>query len=637
MPQPGEINPEKTGEIPGGTTGLEETALLNSSLGNLFLKKSECEKAAGYFKKAIEVYTNLEKLFPENKLNPDQLREKLLLLANKKAENKNNYLIACYTKGIIEMKQGLWEKAVNSFAGLLPERPMDDQVYHNIAICFKELGDGDLAIYYFNKVLAINTGDSESLRELGEVYTKLKKDDIKAIEYFEKYLPKQQNNAYIHNMLGYLYQKTGNNARAIDFFNKALQLAPSFQVALSNLLFFSLKIPGYSQEKIYNLTREYVSGFLKTLNIKPEEIYVHQKGNRDKKLKIGFLSGDFYDHVIMRFIGPVLENYNKNAFSVTCYAFAEKTDLLTDYCRSWVDSFKETNKLTFKELARQINDDKIDILVDLSGHTSRSKLFAMAYKPAPIQVSYLGYANTTGLETVDYFFTSKFLNNTDDERFFSEKLFFQDWAYRCLKNYHKLPDVGPLPAIKNGYITFGSFNNLSKLNDRVIATWSEILQKVPRSRLLICRKEASEKILLPQFEKHGITKDRVIFENKFSYEQYNRVDIHLDTFPYCGVTVVFDSLYMGVPVITLYGETFQGREAANINHTLGLGNLAAGDEKEYKATAVSLAGNTEELSKLKSSLRKRVLDSPFSDYRDFTRRIENAFIKMWQDYCRETC
>jgi protein O-GlcNAc transferase len=512
------------------------------------------------------------------------------------------------------------------------EEPQDYLVYHNLALSFKAMDQYDSAIEYFEKSLSLNNGNIAAFIETGDIFFYHKKDEIKAISYFEKYLQFNDKNPLICDRLGYLHQLTGNSGKAVDYFKKAVELAPGLQAAVDNLLFYSLKLPGLSQEDIYNLTKNTVEKFQKGSGFKQREIYIRQKRPRNKKINIGYISGDFHDHVTMRFIGPILENYDKERFRVTCYSYSAHNDQMTGYFKTLTDRFVDTNNLSDRETARLIYEDQTDILVDLSGHTTRTRLYTMMYKPAPVQVTYLGYPNTTGLETVDYFLTNSILSQPAEQPFFSEKLLFIEWPYCCFRYYFGIPDVKELPALKNGYITLGVFNALSKVNDSAIRLWSEILLRLPGAKLLVCRKEAREEILYPKFAAFGINRNRVLFINDFSYDRYNEVDIQLDTFPYTGATVAFDSVFMGVPLVTLYGHTFQGRVAANINYHLGLEHLVAKNEKEYIEKAVFLAKDIPQLIRLRDSLREKISGSPFCDYREFTRALEKAFIQMWNNY-----
>lgn len=273
---------------------------------------------------------------------------------------------------------------------------------------------------------------------------------------------------------------------------------------------------------------------------------------------------------------------------------------------------------------------KIDILVDLSGHTAKSRVFTTLYKPAPIQVSYLGFPNTTGIDEIDYFLSNKNLNTIDEENNFSEKLYFLDSCYRCFKpDKEIIPNLGELPMKQNKYITFGVFNDLSKINESVYQTWSEILKKVKDSKLFICRNTIIEKNIYEKFEKYGIGKSRLILDKEFDLSKYNNIDIHLDTFPYCGVTVIFDSLIMGVPTLTINGKCFASREASNINKYLGLNDFIASNRDEYVNKAIFLSNQTNLLDKLRRELRNNFYQSDFANYDKFTKELERFYKEIF--------
>jgi protein O-GlcNAc transferase len=610
--------------------GLDEVLKVNTAQGESYLNKGEPDKAERYLNDAIENCSKIINIFAKKfEIDTQEFKDKLIFFAGKVNDLKNKIYGAYFQQGILHMKSDNWENSINAFKKVLFHKPNDYLIYNNLALCFKGMGDYDQSLNFFYKSVELNN-HIDAIKEIADIYAFHKENYLKAIEFYEKYTGLNNKNAHIYERLAYTYQITGNIEKAVGYFKKAVDLNPSL---LTYFLFYNLKVPEYTQENIFKLTKEYVNKYLDSIHFSPNETYVHQKGVRDKKLHIAYISGDFNNHAVSRYILPVLENHDKTKFTISCYTFSGHSDWITNRFKSLSDNFKDTNNLSNKEVAKLIYEDKIDILIDLSGHTPRSRVIALAYKPAPVQVSYLGYPNTTGLEAIDYFLTNNILSKMEDNQYFSEKLYFLNSVYCCFKYYFDLPKIAPSPVIKNGYITFGVYNGLSKINQVSIQVWSELLHKVPGSKLLISRKEAREDILLPKFEMHGISRNRLIFDNSFSFEKFNDIDIHLDTFPYTGSTVGFDSIFMGVPLITLYGNKFQGRVGSHINYTLGLPQLIAKDEKDYIEKAVSLANNIDELLSIKANLRNKINNSPFCDYKGFTEVIEAAYLQMWENFC----
>jgi len=375
--------------------------------------------------------------------------------------------------------------------------------------------------------------------------------------------------------------------------------------------------------------------YLKDINFTEDKKIKHKnRATKNKKIHIAYLSADFYHHAVMYFIKPILANHNRQKFTVTCYSNSHNSDSITDQVKSQVDNFKDIKDLSDEEVARMMNKDKVDVLIDLGGHSGHSRIMVLAYKPAPVQITYVGFPNTTCLSEVDYFMTNNIMNKPEDQEFFSEKLLLHDWPYRCFEDLDKnLPDIEPLPVLTNGYITFGSFNDLSKLSSRLLKTWAEILKQMPSSKLYICREPMIKETLYSKLEEFGISRDRLILDGKYIRSNYNKVDLALDTFPYSGVTTVLNSLNMGVPSVVFYDNTFQGREAANINHHLGLNELIAYNEEEYIKIAVNLANNVAKLTEYRNTLRERLKNSPFCDYKGFTRTIEDIYTKLWDEWC----
>ncbi len=340
---------------------------------------------------------------------------------------------------------------------------------------------------------------------------------------------------------------------------------------------------------------------------------------------------------------PFLSAHNHEDFEVTCYANVMQRDGVTERLKKYADRWRDIVGLPDEEVADLIRRDSIDILVELAGHTAHNRLLLFARKPAPIQVSYLGYTNTTGLSTIDYCLTDIHVDPPGmTESFYTEKMVRVPDTVLCYRVPENSPEISDLPSLKSGHITFSSFNNLTKITPGVIVLWSRTLLAVPGSRLLMKAKffkdQHVEQEIRQTFEQHGISADRLELLSwttgfKEHLEIYHRVDIGLDPFPFNGGTTSFESLWMGIPVVTLAGNSFVSRmgvrQACNVN----LSHLIAQTPDEYVAIATRLAGDLDQLKQIRAGLRTGVLHSPLMDGPRLARALGKAYRDMWQSWC----
>ena len=291
-------------------------------------------------------------------------------------------------------------------------------------------------------------------------------------------------------------------------------------------------------------------------------------------------------------------------------------------------------------LAWAIRNDRIDILIDQTGHMARSRLGVFARKPAPLQILYPGYPNTTGMPAVDYCITDADRDPTGAEKFYTEQLMRVAGTSQCFRPAEGDPEVGAAAFVANGYITFGSLGKPSKITPGILNLWTRILQKMPDARLVLMDPTDGSfaQEILATFLEHGVVKERVEFVSRLPRRQYmeiyNRIDIVLDTFPYNGHTTTFDALWMGVPVLTLAGATHVAREGLAILETLGLSNLVCRSEEQYVAAAINLSRDTTSLGALRAQLRSLIKASAFTDYSRLARKMEDAYRDAWRQWCR---
>jgi predicted O-linked N-acetylglucosamine transferase (SPINDLY family) len=367
---------------------------------------------------------------------------------------------------------------------------------------------------------------------------------------------------------------------------------------------------------------------------------------KQRPLRIGYVSPDFKQHSVAHFIEPVLAAHDKSKFEVFCYSNNLMTDEVTQRIQSACAHWRVIADQSDEVVAKQIRDDGIDILVDLAGHTPQNRLLVFARKPAPVQATWIGYPNTTGLTTMDYRITDAFADPVgDSDRFHTEKLIRLPECFSCFEAPRESPQVCALPALATGHITFGSFNNPLKFTPAVIEQWLHILKRVPNSRLVLKYQGLDSAfmsaLLRAQFGAHGIAPQRLDILGKdvsqFDHmNRYNQIDIGLDPFPYNGTTTTCDALWMGVPVITLAGRSHVGRVGVSQLTNIGLPELIGHNEDDYVDIAVALANDLPRLAALRSGLRERLKASPLMDAPRLTRNLEAVYREMWKNHISNT-
>ena len=369
-------------------------------------------------------------------------------------------------------------------------------------------------------------------------------------------------------------------------------------------------------------------------DVKP---YPQAKPVLKKKLRIGYISPDFYEHVVMYFAEPLLWNYNPEKFAVFCYRKGKKDEKTAQLCNAPGTVWRDITKLEPAAAAKLIYDDKIDILVDLAGHTADNCLPVLAYKPAPLQISGIGYFSTTGLAAVDYFLTDVYVDPTGcNDACFTEKLLRLPHTHWCYAKKKEVPDCAEAPYKKNGYVTFCSFNTFAKITDPMLRLWWRILQAVPESRLVLKSKVFENfygiQVVSVRLGRLGFDLSRVLFRpaTRTYMQEYLEMDIALDTSPYVGGATTCEALFMGVPVVTLAGERHGSRFGYSMLKNIGLEECIARTEDEYVAKAVALANAGQRLNSLhEGRLREMMLASPLMDARSYMHDLEAAYAEMW--------
>jgi predicted O-linked N-acetylglucosamine transferase (SPINDLY family) len=351
------------------------------------------------------------------------------------------------------------------------------------------------------------------------------------------------------------------------------------------------------------------------------------------RLRIGYVSPDLRDHVVGRNVLPIFEQHDHHAFEIHAFSLAAKGDESSAPFRMACDHWHECAGLSDDAIAHLILKNKIDILIDLSLHMQGNRLGVFARKPAPVQATWAGYPGTTGLSSIDFRITDPYLDPPGEtDACYSERSIRLPHSFWCYRPSKKAPDVNPLPAIENGSITFGCLNNFSKINSYTLTIWSELLRTVRDSKLVVlCPSGSVRSEFSDSFETKGIDRQRLRFADRGDryFHHYHDIDICLDPLPYTGHTTTLDALWMGVPMVTLRGNTSVARGSVTALSNTNLVDLIARTSDQYASIAQNLAGDLNRLTSLRNELRNRLQSSPICDEAGFTRNLENAFREMW--------
>lgn len=613
-------------------------------LGNVLRDRSQRDEAAQCYRQAIavqpdhiEAHCNLGSILEQTKdytSAADCYRTALQLDPNRAELH--------YNLGNALQELGQLDEATRCYRRAIALRPDYAEAYNNLGnILGKNMENPEVfaeVCGYYRRAVALKPDYFEAHYNLA---TTLKEQGLlqDAINSCERALQIQPENVEAHSLLAGTLTDQGRLDEAIAHYRQTLKIDRDRTLARSNWFFALNYSSKHDAAAIYEEHRRW------------GELYAHtttpasynNTPDPDRRLRIGYVSPDFRNHSVAYFIESVLLHHDPAHFDITCYANAKRPDATTARLQKQVARWREIYGRSDKEVEDVIREDGIDILVDLAGHTAGNRLPIFAHKPAPIEVTYLGYPNTTGLSAMDYRITDAWTDPPGQEAFHTEELVRLSRGFLCYTPRPDAPAVTPLPVLQTGRITFGSFNALLKITPEAIGFWSEVMRLLPGSRLVLknrsLRDPATRRRYLSLFEANGIDPGRLemleIVQTALDHlALYNRIDIALDTFPYNGTTTTCEAMWMGVPVVTLEGDRHAGRVGVSLLNQVGLTDLIAKTPEEYAQIAVNLAKNTDKLANLRAGLRPRMAASPLCDGEGFTRDLEQAYREMWRKWCR---
>ncbi|HUB26666.1 MAG TPA: tetratricopeptide repeat protein [Tepidisphaeraceae bacterium] len=618
-------------------------------LGNALGRKGQVEEAIASYRQAINIRPNYVECLNNlgSALRMSGRTDEAIILLRRAAIIRPDFHVVLVNLGGALLIRGQLSEALAVLQRATEMRPDVPEAWNHLGNTLYARGDYPGAVAAHRRGIALRADWAEAHINLGNALRHADQFDA-AIESFALALKLQPNNTDGLNSLGNTFKDIARLDEAMDRYHRVVEISPHHIMSDSNYVFTMRFHPAYDDARILTEQRLWSQRQVTPLNL---TIAPHENDRAaSRRLRIGYISPTFRQHCQSLFTIPLLRNHDHQKFEIFCYADGGVLDPITNLLRSFADTWRPVAGMSDDALGELIRSDKIDILVDLTMHMAEGRPLLMAKKPAPVQVAWLAYPGTTGLEAMDYRFTDPYLDPPGArDGFYSEKsirLPDSFWCFDPVSSDRALyaqadprGEPGPLPALRNGYITFGSLNNFTKLNDGVLALWARTIKSVDQSRLLVLAPDGSaRRWLLERLSAGGVESGRVEFVNRQArrlyLRQYQRIDLCLDTLPANGHTTSLDSYWMGVPVVTLIGPTVEGRAGWSHLSNLRLTELAATKEDEFVKIAAELAGDLDRLAEIRRTLRQRMIDSPLMDGPRFARGVEAAFGNMWDDYCK---
>ena len=521
---------------------------------------------------------------------------------------------------------------------VVQQQPQNFEAQLHLGTALAQMGRLDEAESCLLKAARIRPDHAGVYINLGHVY-RSRDLPAEAIRFYGQAIERAPSYAPTYQSLGSAYREVGKIDEATECFRRAVGLEPGAHRVHSNLVYLLYYHPRYSPEAVFAEHRQWAR--LHADPLLPTSLHYVNDRDPNRRLRVGYVSPDLRNHVIGMYVEPVIQNHNRQDIQIFCYSDAAgRSDELTARLRSRVDDWRDTRALTDEQLADAVRRDGIDILVDLTLHMAGNRLTVFARRPAPIQMTYLAYPGTSGMAAMDYKVTDVHLDPPGlTERYHSERLLRLPGSYWCYTPPPNCPEVNALPAGDSGPVTFGALNSFAKVNPQVVAEWAKVLNATPGSRLLvlIAGGERGSTEARAMLQRGGIDGQRVEFLGRRPRAEFcryfHRVDISLDPFPYNGHTTSLDSLWMGVPVVTLEGESAVGRAGVSILSNLGLPELIARGGDDYVSKAVALANDKPLLQSLRRSLRPRMAQSALTNGPRIAAESESLYRAAWREWC----
>jgi len=598
------------GHVAEAIAAFESAVAINPELYGARLNLASALSAQGEYERAISVYQSALVIRPDDAVTRSQL-------------------------GSVLHSAGRIHQAIVELQRAVEQQPKLDAALNNLGVALKDAREFNRAIEAFGRALAISPNDGDYVANLGNVYL-LKGEVDEAADLYRRALALRPNAAHAHNNLGNALKDLGQIDQAISSYRRAIECEHNWRMA-SNLLYSLHLSPASTPASLFEEHRKWNENYAQALA--PRAPAYPNDRDPNRRIRVGYVSPDFREHPVGRFIAPLLAQHDHAKFEIYCYAGAARPDAMSQRIEKYADVWRDMVGMTHDRLERQIREDRIDLLIDLSLHGEGNRMPVFARKPAPVQATYLAYASTSGLSTMDYRLTDPWLDPPGiGDEFYNEKTIRLPRTYWCYEADESAPEIAPPPSKDNGFLTFGCFNNFCKVNEPALHAWRQILSQMPDSRLILHARGSSARQRVGDFfSEKGINSSRLSFSGFLSRDQYFRqyaqIDIALDPFPYPGGTTTCDALWMGVPVVSLAGATAVSRGGLSILSNVGLPELVAGSSEQYVQIVMNLVTDLARLEHVRTSLRSMMRASPLMDAPQFARDVEAAYLTMWRAWC----
>jgi len=551
---------------------------------------------------------------------------------------RSNYAEAHYNLGNALSGQRKLDEAIAAYRQAIRIDPDLASAHSNLGNALTAQSKLDEAIAAYRQAIRIKPDFAKAHSNLGNALAGQGKLD-EAVAAYRQAIRIKSDYAEVYSNLGNALTAQGKLDEAIAAHRQAIRIKSDYVEAFSNMLLCLNYDDKLTNDHLFAAHREWDERYGQRA-----PTFTTYDNDRDatRRLRVGYLSPDFRQHSVAYFVEPLLRGHDRQKVEVFCYAEVTWPDAVTTRLQGLADHWLVTVGLSDQRLAERIRSDGIDILVDVAGHTARNRLLVFARKPAPVQVTWLGYPNTTGLNAIDYRLVDAVTDPAGEaDAWASETLVRLEDGFLCYGGLRDGPEPTPPPCLKTGTVTFGSFNNPAKVSTATFDAWAKLLSRLPQARLILKGKSladaATRALFFARLGERGVA-DRVELVTWLAgaaehLALYHRVDIALDPFPFNGTTTTCEALWMGVPVITLRGHRHAGRVGASLLTQIGLTDLIANSIEEYVEIAVTLAGNSGRLDDLRRALRPRMAASAMCDEGAFACKMEAAFRSMWQHWC----
>jgi predicted O-linked N-acetylglucosamine transferase (SPINDLY family) len=643
-----------------------------SNLSNLLVDKGDIEKGLKYIEFAIKLAPKfLDALF-----NRAHALQRLDRIEDAKTqyldllEKAPQFAAAHRNLGLLQREEGHFADAVAHLQKAAEIEPNNADHYYNLGLTLADMGENSEALACFEGAYTLNPEHAHAYNDHGNVLFNMGRSRdasnsyAKAIELapnsagmhnnagnaflrrgmlveakqsLERALELRPEYASAHNNMGILYQEYGSFSAAQQHFEQAILANPKYSEAYSNMLFTMNYDPSKSGEEIFEWYRKYDATFAQPL--KDQRLPHANVKEPEKRLRVGYVSSTLYKHAAAYHLPPLFEHADHQNFEIFAYADMAKSDDYTERYKANSDHWIKTNALSDTALAKRIQADEIDILVDISGHAKGNRLQTFARRPAPVSLHWLDFGYTTGMDAIDYYVGDENVTPERDDHLFGEREVWRlDGPSVVYRPGSDMGEVSPLPAKQNGFVTFCTLSRSVRLNEKTIKVWADILKRVDGSKLRLDSRNYQDPMMCDQvaekFAKFGIEHDRLIMGfNSPPWDVLREIDIALDCFPHNSGTTLFEHLYMGNPYVTLYNRASVGTLGGAILRHAGFGEWVAQSEDEYVDIAVNLARDLDKLAAIRSTMRKKLEASPAMDEQAFVKRMETAYRQMWHRYC----